>query len=372
MIVAEKQRLLDEQIPNNTLIVSYKEDQLARTSGELRQYDFYCSNCGEMWKVPWGRASRYKKCPKCAKIRSSMAHQHPEYIQYFVNKNEAYELAAQSNKKVKLKCPKCGAEKEMIVGNLHKRGFSCDVCGTGKSFPERFVASILVGNQIQYETQYSPVWAEGRRYDFYLPDYNLIIETHGVQHYKDANNFYGDVKERQKIDKSKERAAKLHGYKYYVVDCAHSDINYIEESMKTIGLIDALKLVITDEQRLRAYVDDERAYCWQLYNEGKDINYIAKVVHHDIRCVREYLKTGAKLGLCTYRKNRKVAQVDSITGKIEHVFDMAKDASDSLHVPNTTLLRWCYQGGKILYKDKYRIIWLDEYDKYFHQEEDAA
>ena len=62
---------------------------------------------------------------------------------------------------------------------------------------------------------------ENKFYDFYLPEYNLLIERDGQQHYSEERNFSKLVKmnpkdylkEQQKNDKLKTKLAKKEGYK---------------------------------------------------------------------------------------------------------------------------------------------------------------
>ena len=56
-----------------------------------------------------------------------------------------------------------------------------------------------------------------RRYDFYLPDYNLIIEYNGEQHYLENKYFKTSLEEQQKIDAEKEKEAVTHGYDYLII-----------------------------------------------------------------------------------------------------------------------------------------------------------
>jgi len=35
---------------------------------------------------------------------------------------------------------------------------------------------------VLYETEVQFDWSDNKRYDFYLPEYNAIIEMHGKQH----------------------------------------------------------------------------------------------------------------------------------------------------------------------------------------------
>ena len=105
-------------------------------------------------------------------------------IEYLVNKEDGYKYTSQSGKLIKVKCKNCGLEKEIKVKNLYaEHGVACERCSDGKSYPEKFMYNLLEQSNINFETQYSPQWGNGHRYDFYLPDYNIIIETHGEQHY---------------------------------------------------------------------------------------------------------------------------------------------------------------------------------------------
>ena len=69
-------------------------------------------------------------------------------------------------------------------------------------------------------------WSEQKRYDFYLPKQNLIIEYHGVQHYKEVKEFFLPLKEQQKIDSWKEAQAKENGINYLVI--SYLDFENIE------------------------------------------------------------------------------------------------------------------------------------------------
>ena len=90
--------------------------------------------------------------------------------------------------------------------------------GDGISYPEKVgrVLFPLVDNNCKY--QYSPKWANGKKYDFYLPKYNMIIELHGSQHYK-ARGFMEDQVEN---DTYKRDLAKDNGITtYYEINNAN-------------------------------------------------------------------------------------------------------------------------------------------------------
>jgi hypothetical protein len=77
-------------------------------------------------------------------------------------------------------------------------------------------------------------WAENKRYDFYLPDSNTIIEIHGAQHYEGGFEKLGgkDLEHEQLNDKLKELMAKNNGISnYIVVNAMSSSFEYIRNSI---------------------------------------------------------------------------------------------------------------------------------------------
>ena len=100
--------------------------------------------------------------------------------------------------------------------------------GDGISYPEKIGKALfpLVDDTCKY--QYSPKWANGKQYDFYLPKYNMIIELHGSQHYK-ARGFMEDQTDN---DTYKRNLASENGIiKYYEVDCRKSVFSFIKDNI---------------------------------------------------------------------------------------------------------------------------------------------
>ena len=79
------------------------------------------------------------------------------------------------------------------------------------------------------------------RYDFYLIDYNLLIELQGIQHYEAVADFGGNVEfeKRKKLDKVKSIKAKQNGYNFLTIkyDKIENTTQY-----KVITLREVLKL----------------------------------------------------------------------------------------------------------------------------------
>ena len=66
-------------------------------------------------------------------------------------------------------------------------------------------------------------------YDFYLPQYNLLVEVQGEQHERPIRQFGGEEQFQKQIehDKRKREYAKSHGYK--LLEIWYYDYNNIEE-----------------------------------------------------------------------------------------------------------------------------------------------
>lgn len=95
-------------------------------------------------------------------------------------------------------------------------------CGCLKSKGEEKVSHILIVNNINFtrektfEDCISPFSKEKMRFDFYLPDYNLLIEYDGEQHYgyRDDNGWNNKENYEKTLlrDKVKNEWAKNHNY----------------------------------------------------------------------------------------------------------------------------------------------------------------
>jgi very-short-patch-repair endonuclease len=100
-------------------------------------------------------------------------------------------------KKVRIEHSLCGSILIKDMNNLihNKRG--CSIC-TRKSYGEFYVKEFLDKNNIKYVNQKSfdglinPKTDRKLRVDFYLPDYDLVLEIDGVQHYKPIEHWGGE------------------------------------------------------------------------------------------------------------------------------------------------------------------------------------
>ena len=201
-----------------------------------------CKICSHEWNVaPHGVLSG-TGCPVCSGNKIGNA---PEYknsiwsskykelaISYSMSEEQMKTIMPMSEKKINVRCPNCGAIKYIAPKTLFMHGLGCNSCSDGISYPEKFIASILNQLQINYIPQYSPDWANRKRYDFYLKDYNCIIEAHGLQHYENKSNKFNSLILEMQNDKEKEHLARQNSIINYIcVDCRESNMEWIKKSI---------------------------------------------------------------------------------------------------------------------------------------------
>lgn len=118
----------------------------------------------------------------------------------------------------------------------HLRGRGCPVCN--ESHGEKYIRNYLDVYNIKYVPQKRFQDLKDKNYlsyDFYLPDYNILIEYQGIQHYEEAEFFGGkeQFKVQQFHDKIKRDYAKDSGYTlleiYYTLDTQEKVNNYLDK-----------------------------------------------------------------------------------------------------------------------------------------------
>lgn len=83
--------------------------------------------------------------------------------------------------------------------NNHLGGHGCRLCGNS-SVGEVKIDKFLKNNSIRYIHEYT-LPGYRYRYDFYLPDFNILIEYHGEQHYEDR--FYINFAKEESLENRK-------------------------------------------------------------------------------------------------------------------------------------------------------------------------
>jgi len=147
-----------------------------------------------------------------------------------------YSLVDYKNCKIKVKiiCKKCGLVFEVTPLNHLYSSSGCPYCNFSKG--EQKIKNFLNENGIDFTSQYTFPTCKSiglLRFDFYVPDYNLLIEFQGKQHFQKVSGKWNDTDEsfqkRQTNDKIKRRWATSNKYNFL-------EIRYdedIDERLKT-------------------------------------------------------------------------------------------------------------------------------------------
>ena len=107
--------------------------------------------------------------------------------------------------KIQIKCDKHGIFYQNPKDHLN--GHGCSNCS--ESIGEKMILTILIENNIKFIRQHTFNNCRGIKkklpFDFYLPDYNILIEFDGKQHFESIEIFGGKIEfEKLKINDDKK------------------------------------------------------------------------------------------------------------------------------------------------------------------------
>ena len=241
---------------------------------------------------------------------------HPHLIKHFVNKEDAYKYSYGHNNKILIKCPDCGHEKKMVIRNLLKAGFGCPRCSDGISYPEKLMLNVLEQLGLIFKTQLSKTtykWCGKYKYDFYINigGIDCIIETHGIQHYRENRRKGMLLNEVKENDKLKEKLAKDNGIENYIVlDCRYSELELIKRSIMHSKLPNLLDFKENDMDWLKCHKHACSSFVKKscdLWNDGiRNTLDIANILKIGRSTVIRYLNQGAKAGWCNYEPKQEI------------------------------------------------------------------
>lgn len=282
----------------------------------------------------------------------------PELASRLKNSNDGYKYTVGSNKQVEWECPDCGNIIWKSPSKMNQSLSFCQRCCSLNSYGEKFITGIL--NQLceVYEKEKMFDWSGNKRYDFYLPERNCIIEVHGKQHYSnsDFSGFGGkSYIEEQLNDEYKKDIAIKNGIKNYIVipnkKSNKEDIKHnIMESMLPTILCFTHDDIDWDKCHSFCLTNITKLICDYYENKEKDLLKIAKHFGYCKNTIRKHLKDGAMSRLCSYdpqenkqdaniknglrvvnNMSRKVLQKDSL-GRIINKYPSIQSAQRDLKI----------------------------------------
>lgn len=189
-----------------------------------------CHVHGEFDQTPNSHLQGYG-CNKCG-IESTRSHVN-DFIQKAKKLHDNrydYSMFIYKNSKVKgnIKCNVCNYIFNQTPAD-HLQGYGCPMCKASKG--ELALESIFKKHNIMSEPQYRiPEVVEILKYDFYLPDYNLLIEFHGKQHYEWIQYFH---KTEDNFLKQKDRDRIIrhnaHYWKYHLLEFNYKQLKQLSQ-----------------------------------------------------------------------------------------------------------------------------------------------
>lgn len=216
---------------------------------------------------------------------------------FLINKDDAFKYPPNSLTKLKCKCIDCGKEYERSCAKLTYYGVPC-MCGDGFSYPEKFMFDVLRQLKVNFKPQYY-LQDSLYRYDFYLTDYDTILEVNGIQHYKQKW-------ERNEIenDTNKKEFAFSCGFtdkNYIVLDCRESNLNFIKESILNSELNNLFDFSKVNFVKCAEFATSNFAkIASELWNEGHSVKKISEDLKLHKHTIIAYLKQGNENGWCVY------------------------------------------------------------------------
>lgn len=292
---------------------------------------------------------------------------HPEIARMLENYEDGYKYSAFSSHRTNWICPNCGTTiKNKMFKNITSNGLICPICSDGVSYSEKFVASLLLQLNVDFVHDKPLEWSNNKRYDFYIQNYNMIIECHGLQHYEEGFTNHStsrSLQEEKENDLFKKNIAVANGIKEYIVlDCRKSDKNFIRDSILNSRLSDIFNLSNIDWNQCDKYTS--KSYCaeiLQYYNNGiKNTSDIAKMVVVGQRTVLDTLHKLAKNGLCDYDSKKVLTNMHSkkvICLETEKIYNSIKETSNDNF--NPALVSRCCNKYLKTYKDFHWMFYED-------------
>ena len=307
------ERIIDE---NRDLTILDRKRVNSQKYQYRKMYKYKCNICGydNGWSEECDILHHKIGCSCCANRTvvegiNDIPTTDPWMIPYFQGGyEEAKQYTANSTKRIIPACPICKRIKHnsiMISQIKQTHSIGC-TCRDGISYPEKFFIRFLEQLGVNFIYQLSKTtfkWVGNYFYDFYLPNYNCIIETHGGQHYKDTTWSSSSITNNN--DNNKMERALNNGIIYYIqLDCSKSTKDFISNSILNSELFNILNLkdYNVDWEKCSEFAcgNITKDICDFYVKNNYDIDITSKHFHLSKNTIGRYLKLGNEIGWCMY------------------------------------------------------------------------
>uniref|UniRef100_A0AAU8GVH3 Homing endonuclease n=1 Tax=Mammaliicoccus phage MSShimriz1 TaxID=3230127 RepID=A0AAU8GVH3_9VIRU len=169
--------------------------------------------------------------------QSKMLYHHKHIHQYVNNREDLFNHRYTSRKRISTTCPNCLKEKKVRVVDLVQDSYTCTCRKSYSSFGERVTQAYLDILNVPYVREHKFKDLGLKRFDFYLPDSNTVVEVHGIQHYQEVTG-YMSHKITKESDILKKQYCKDNDITYIEVDARKSTFKHIIRSLNQYTYID--------------------------------------------------------------------------------------------------------------------------------------
>ena len=297
-----------------------KKETWCREKGKYNQnqrwYKYKCNKCGNEDWIIQSSLNRGSGCNICNGTMSTKLGFNTIWdkarwmVDLGISEEDAKKYTPQSHKKIKVICPICGETKTCAISKIYANHSIGCICSDSIPYGEKFVYGLLKQLNIDFITQLSNTtfkWCDNKKYDFYIPLNNTIIEVNGIQHYKE-NNRGLSLEEEIKNDIFKKELALNNGISnYIVIDCRKSDFEWLYNSILNSELINLFDLNGIDWIKCEEFARNSnfiKSICdYKNNNKDSSILEISRLFGFSKSAIRNWLKIGTKLGWCEYKIN---------------------------------------------------------------------
>jgi len=359
------------------------------------------NNCNYEWNVQPSNFLEGQRCPVCSKNPkkvlkgvNDMWTTNPELAKLLADPEDGYRYTQNSSKKVNWKCNVCcNIVKGRIISSVNRYGLCCPICSDGIPYSEKFMYNLLKQLNISFEYQKKFDWCKYDLnnkqkygiYDFYLLDYNCIIEIDGNLGHGNKNQITGQTSEETKIiDIIKDKLAINHNINIIRIDYRYNKndkYSYIKNSMlmnkKFCDLINLSKVnwEKVDELSQKSLIKDVCLYKNQ--HPNTTACEIGKVFKINKSTVSTYLSKGSKLKWCKYSPTEEktkgmLKSINKNSKKViclttNKIYNSIGEAGRDLNINSGHISSCCNHKRKSAGKlDDYtpiRWMYLNEYNK---------
>jgi len=309
---------------------------------------FHCKRCGQDFKRRMQSFLNHPSCPVCNSRTcivgiNDMWTTDPDIASMLLYPDDGLNYTiCHGYQNLNWLC-ECGNIINQKIHEVKTFGLRCPKCGDGISFGNKFMFSFLSQLQIEFENEKTFEWSLGKRYDFYIPSLNCIIEMQGSQHYKDSSfGIHGHTYEEEHAnDVFKENLARENGIiNYILIDSVTSTLKHISNSIRNSELKDILEINNVDWNSCGMFAKRSIVpeVC-QMWNNGKKFSEIRKKFKIANATIRHYLQYGNEIGLCEF--NRKESVIRCIGVPVycittNETFQTTTEAENKYNIHNVT------------------------------------